>query len=212
MRVVIADDSALLREGLQLIFTEAGHDVVAAVSDGTELRAAALEHRADLHVVDVRMPPSHTDEGMRAALDIRKEWPDSKIMMLSQYIEVSYATELLAGGAGGTGYLLKDRVTRIESFLTSAADVAAGGTALDPQVVSGLMSARKDPLSVLTDRERELLALMAEGKSNVAIAEAMFVTLGTVEKHSQRVFTKLGLEQDHGENRRVMAVLTYLGL
>ena len=212
MRIVVADDSLLLREGLQLLLAEAGHEVVAAVGDGPSYVAATLEHRPDVGVVDVRMPPSHTDEGLRAAVEVRRAWPDARIMVLSQYVEVSYADELLASGNGGVGYLLKDRVSDIDDFLVALASVADGGTVLDPLVVAQLMSRRRDPLEGLTPREREVLALMAEGRSNAAIAEALVVTLGAVEKHTQRIFAKLGLLPDDGQHRRVLAVVRYLSL
>ena len=211
MRVVVADDSLLLREGLQLLLAEAGHQVVASVGDGPSFVAAMLEHRPDLGIVDVRMPPSHTDEGLRAAVDVRRAWPESRLMVLSQYVEVSYADDLLATGDGGVGYLLKDRVSDLDDFLGALAAVAAGGTALDPLVVRQLMGRHRDPLADLTPREREVLALMAEGRSNAAIAEALSVTLGGVEKHTQRIFAKLGLAPDDDTaHRRVRAVLTYL--
>lgn len=210
MRVVIADDSFLLREGLQLLLSEAGHDVIATVEDGDSFVTTALELRPDVCIVDVRMPPSHTDEGMRAAVNVRRQWPAARIMMLSQYVEVSYADNLLASGAGGVGYLLKDRVTAVDDFLDSMQRVATGGTALDPQVVTQLMARPKNPVSSLTPRESEVLAFMAEGLSNTAIASAMSVSLGGVEKHCQRIFAKLGLYVDETENRRVRAVLAYL--
>ncbi len=211
MRIVVADDSVLLREGLQLLLGEAGHDVVAAVGDGPGFVAAVLEHRPDLSLVDVRMPPSHTDEGLRAAVEVRRTWPDAKVMVLSQYVEVSYADDLLATGDGGTGYLLKDRVGDVDEFLAGLATVAGGGTVLDPLVVKQLMGRRHDPLADLTPREREVLGLMAEGRSNAAIAEALVVTLGGVEKHTQRIFAKLGLSpDDDSAHRRVLAVVRYL--
>lgn len=210
MRVVVADDSALLREGLQLILTEAGHDIIGAVGTGTEFVPLALELKPDVSVVDVRMPPSNTDEGMRAAVQVRQEWPDAKIMLLSQYIEVSYATELLASGAGGIGYLLKDRVTKVDDFVSALERVAAGGTALDPQVVAQFMAKPDQPLAELTPREQEVLGYMAEGLSNLAIGQAMVISRGAVEKHCRSVFQKLGLAQDESENRRVLAVLAYL--
>ena len=209
MRIVVADDSLLLREGLQLLLAEAGHEVVAAVGDGPSYVAATLEHRPDVGVVDVRMPPSHTDEGLRAAVEVRRAWPDARIMVLSQYVEVSYADDLLASGDGGVGYLLKDRVSDLDDFLAALATVAEGGTVLDPQVVAQLMSRRRDPLEGLTPREREVLALMAEGRSNAAIAEALVVTEGAVEKHTQRIFAKLGLLPDDAQHRRVLAVVRY---
>lgn len=211
MRVVIADDSFLLREGLQLLLAEAGHEVVASVADGPSFVAGMLDERPDLGVVDVRMPPSHTDEGLRAAVDVRRSWPAARLVVLSQYVEVSYADELLATGDGGVGYLLKDRVSDLDDFLGAVQAVAAGGTALDPLVVRQLMGRHRDPLADLTPREREVLSLMAEGRSNAAIAEALTVSLAGVEKHTQRIFAKLGLAPgDDTAHRRVTAVLTYL--
>ena len=212
MRIVIADDSLLLREGLQLLLTEVGHEVVAAVGDGPSFVEAVLTQRPDVALVDVRMPPSHSDEGLRAAVSVRAEWPEAKVMVLSQYVEVSYADELLGTGSGGVGYLLKDRVSAIDEFLDSVERVAAGGTVLDPQVVSQLMVRRRgdDPVSTLTPRESEVLGLMAEGRSNASIAQALVVSDGAVEKHTQRIFAKLGLPPDEGQHRRVLAVLAYL--
>jgi DNA-binding NarL/FixJ family response regulator len=210
MRIVVADDSFLLREGLQLLLTEAGHEVVAAVADGPSYVAASLEHRPDLGVVDVRMPPTHTDEGLRAAVELRRQWPQARLMVLSQYVEVSYADDLLAAGDGGVGYLLKDRVSDLDDFLAALTTVAEGGTVLDPQVVAQLMGRRRDPLVELTPREREVLTLMAEGRSNGAIADALTVTLGGVEKHTQRIFAKLGLLPDDAQHRRVLAVVRFL--
>jgi DNA-binding NarL/FixJ family response regulator len=210
MRLVVADDSVLLREGLQLLLAEAGHEVVAAVGDGPAYVAAMLEHRPDAGIVDVRMPPSHTDEGLRAAVEVRRTWPEARIMVLSQYVEVSYADELLASGEGGTGYLLKDRVGDVDDFLGSLTSVASGGTVLDPLVVQQLMGRRRDPLAELTPREREVLALMAEGRSNASIAETLVVSLGAVEKHTQRIFAKLGLLPDDAQHRRVLAVVRFL--
>jgi len=212
MRVVVADDSLLLREGLQLLLAEAGHDVVGSVGDGPSFVAAMLEHRPDLGIVDVRMPPSHTDEGLRAAVDVRRAWPESRLMVLSQYVEVSYADDLLAAGDGGVGYLLKDRVSDLDDFLGAVQAVAAGGTVLDPLVVRQLMGRNRDPLADLTPREREVLSLMAEGRSNAAIADALSVSLAGVEKHTQRIFAKLGLSPDDDTaHRRVVAVLRFLG-
>ena len=210
MRIALADDSLLLREGLQLLLTEAGHEVVAAVGDGPSFVEAALSLRPDLGLVDVRMPPSHTDEGLRAAVEVRRTWPAARMIVLSQYVEVSYAEELLASGDGGTGYLLKDRVSDIDEFLGAVQRVADGGTAIDPLVVTQLMRRNRDPLTALTPREAEVLGLMAEGRSNAAIAEAMVVSPGAVEKHTQRIFGKLGLLPDDTAHRRVLAVLAYL--
>lgn len=211
LRIVVADDSVLLREGLQLLLAEAGHRVVAAVGDGPAFVAAMADHRPDLGVVDVRMPPSHTDEGLRAAVEVRRARPDAPLLVLSQYVEVSYADELLAAGDGGTGYLLKDRVGDLEEFLTAMATVADGGTVLDPLVVRQLMTRRRDPVARLTEREREVLSLMAQGRSNAAIATALTVTLGAVEKHTQRIFAKLDLRpDDDSAHRRVLAVVRFL--
>lgn len=211
MRVVVADDSLLLREGLNLLLVEAGHDVVASVGDGPGFAAAMLAERPDLGIVDVRMPPSHTDEGLRAAVEVRRAWPQARIMVLSQYVEVSYADELLATGDGGVGYLLKDRVGDLDDFLAAIAAVAGGGTALDPLVVRQLMGRHRDPLADLTPREREVLALMAQGRSNAAIAAELSITLAGVEKHTQRIFAKLGLlPDDDTAHRRVEAVLAFL--
>ena len=211
MRVVIADDSLLLREGLQLLLAEAGHEVVGSVADGPSFVAAMLAERPALGVVDVRMPPSHTDEGLRAAVDVRRSWPEARLLVLSQYVEVSYADDLLATGDGGVVYLLKDRVSDLDDFLGAVQTVAAGGTVLDPMVVRQLMGRHRDPLADLTPREREVLSLMAEGRSNAAIADALSVSLGGVEKHTQRIFAKLGLSpDDDSAHRRVSAVLTFL--
>ena len=211
MRVVVADDSLLLREGLQLLLAEAGHDVVGSVGDGPSFVTAMLEHRPEIGIVDVRMPPSNTDEGLRAAVDVRRSWPEARLMVLSQYVEVSYADDLLATGDGGVGYLLKDRVSDLDDFLGALATVAAGGTALNPLVVRQLMRRNRDPLVDLTPREREVRSLMAEGRSNAAIAEALPVSLAGVEKHTQRIFAKLGLlPDDDAAHRRVAAVLRFL--
>ena len=210
MRIVVADDSVLLREGLQLLLVEAGHEVVASVADGPSLVTAVLTERPDLAVVDVRMPPTHTDEGLRAAVEVRRSWPGARLMVLSQYVEVSYADDLLTTGDGGVGYLLKDRVSDVDDFLDALVTVAGGGTVLDPQVVRQLMGRRRDPIAELTPRERQVLALIAEGRSNAAVAEELTVTLGAVEKHTQRIFAKLGLLPDDTAHRRVQAVLSYL--
>jgi DNA-binding NarL/FixJ family response regulator len=212
MRVVIADDAVLLREGLVRLLTEHGHDVVAAVGDGESLVEAIVAERPDISIVDVRMPPSHTDEGLRAAVTARQRVPRTPILVLSQYVEVSYADDLLADRDGAVGYLLKDRVAAIAEFLDAVGRVAAGGTVLDPEVVGQLLVRRRrdDPLRELTPREREVLALMAEGRSNTAIARAMVVSDGAVEKHVRNIFTKLQLPPDEEQHRRVLAVLAYL--
>lgn len=211
MRIVVADDSVLLREGLQLLLAEAGHDVVASVADGPSYVESMLALRPDVGIVDVRMPPSHTDEGLRAAVAVRRAWPQARMLVLSQYVVVSYADELLATGESGVGYLLKDRVSEVGEFLAAVAAVAEGGTALDPLVVRQLIDRRRDPLTALTPREREVLTLMAEGRSNAAVAEALTVTLGAVEKHTQRIFAKLGLSPDDDQShRRVLAVVGFL--
>lgn len=213
LRIVLADDAVLLREGLVRLLTDDGHQVVAAVGDGPALVEAVLTHRPDVAVVDVRMPPTHTDEGLRAAISVRAQLPGTPVLVLSQYVEESYAAELLADGAGAVGYLLKDRVARVEEFLDALARVARGATVLDPQVVSRLLAGqhRKAPLDALTPRERELLALMAEGHSNTAIARRLALSGSAVEKHIGNVFAKLGLPPDDSRHRRVLAVLAHLG-
>lgn len=212
MRVLIADDSALLREGLRLLLEDADHEVVGSAATGTELIARALELRPDLVIADIRMPPAHTDEGLRAAQEIRRSWPQAPIMLLSQYVVVSYATELIESGETATGYLLKDRVFDIRSFLDSVERVAAGGVAIDPDVVSQVItSRRRTPLDDLTGREREVLELMGEGMTNTGISQQLFISEGAVEKHTQRLFAKLGLSSDASVHRRVTAVLTLLG-
>jgi DNA-binding NarL/FixJ family response regulator len=212
MRVVVADDAVLLREGLVRLLTENGHDVVAVVGDGPSLVRAIVEHRPEVSIVDVRMPPSHTDEGLRAAVEARQLVPGSPVLVLSQYVEVSYADDLLADRRGAVGYLLKDRVAEITDFLDALARVAGGGTVLDPEVVAQLVTRRgRGPLDALTRREREVLALMAEGRSNTAIARQLVVTDGAVEKHVKNIFTKLDLPPDEEQHRRVLAVLAYLG-
>lgn len=210
MRIVVADDSVLLREGLQLLLTEAGHDVVDAVGDGPSLVSAALRLRPDVAIVDVRMPPSHTDEGLRAAVEVRAAWADAPIMVLSQYVELSYAEDLLGSGEGGIGYLLKDRVSDIDDFLAELETISHGGTVLDPLVVRQLMTRREDPIRSLTPREHEVLGLMAQGRSNSSIATKLVVSEGAVEKHTQRIFAKLGLYADQSAHRRVLAVLGFL--
>jgi DNA-binding NarL/FixJ family response regulator len=210
--VVVADDSVLLREGLVRLLTENGHDVVCAVGDGPSLVNAVEQHTPDVSVVDVRMPPSHTDEGLRAAVEARQRVPGSPVLVLSQYVELSYADDLLADRVGGVGYLLKDRVAAVAEFLDALERVASGGMVLDPEVVSQLLVRRRrnDPLKELTPREREVLALMAEGRSNVNIARALVIADGSVEKHVRNIFSKLTLPPDLEQNRRVLAVLTYL--
>jgi DNA-binding NarL/FixJ family response regulator len=213
MRVVIADDAVLLlREGLIRLVEENGHTVVAAVGDGPSLVEAIAEHKPDVSIVDVRMPPSHTDEGLRAAVEARTRVPGSPILVLSQYVEVSYADDLLADRLGAVGYLLKDRVSEVAEFLDALRRVAGGATVLDPEVVGQLLVRRRrdDPLRNLTPREREVLALMAEGRSNTAIARKIVVTDGAVEKHVRNIFTKLDLPPDDEQHRRVLAVLAYL--
>jgi DNA-binding NarL/FixJ family response regulator len=214
MRVVIAEDLALLRDGIAALLTDEGHTVLAAVSDAGALLAAAAKHRPDLAIIDVRMPPTQTDEGVRAAVELRRRQPEIGILILSQYVEERYATDLLSGGGRGVGYLLKDRVADVAEFLAAARRVAAGGTAIDAEVVAQLLSRRRraDVLDDLTPREREVLALMAEGHSNSSIAERLVVSNGAVEKHVRNVFLKLGLQQADEHHRRVLAVLTYLGV
>ncbi|MFJ9870773.1 LuxR C-terminal-related transcriptional regulator [Streptomyces sp. NPDC101165] len=211
MRVVIAEDNALLREGLVLLLSSVGHEVVAVVGSGPEILPALLEHRPDIAVLDVRMPPLFRDEGLRAALDARRYLPGLPVLVLSQYVEESYAAELLSGGAGGVGYLLKDRVGRVDEFLDALERVAGGGTSLDPEVVTELMTRREDsPLGALTPREREVLQLMAEGHDNTTIARSLVITERSVSKHIGNVFLKLGLPPSDSGHRRVLAVLAYL--
>jgi DNA-binding NarL/FixJ family response regulator len=212
LRVVVADDAVLLREGLVRLLAEDGHQVVAVVGDGPALVEAVLTHRPDVSVVDVRMPPTHTDEGLRAAITIRSKLPGAPMLVLSQYVEASYAGDLLADGAGAVGYLLKDRVAKVEEFLDALDRVAHGAAVLDPQVIAQLLAGqrRDDALAALTARERELLALMAEGHSNTAIAHRLVLSASAVEKHIGNVFTKLGLLPDDSQHRRVLAVLAYL--
>jgi DNA-binding NarL/FixJ family response regulator len=211
VRVVIAEDNVLLSEGLTLLLTRAGIDVVATVADGPSFVAAAAEYRPDIAIVDVRLPPSFRDEGVHAALAARRARPDLPILVLSQYVEMVYATELLAGGRGGIGYLLKDRVGRVEQFLDALRRVAEGGTALDPEVVAQLLTPRRDdPLAALSPREREVLALMAEGHDNTTIAARLVIVESSVNKHIGGIFAKLGLSQQDSGHRRVRAVLAYL--
>jgi DNA-binding NarL/FixJ family response regulator len=213
MRVVIAEDAALFREGLARLLTERGHEVVAAVGDADAMLAAVAEHRPDVAVADIRMPPTHTDEGLRAAIELRRDHPDTGVVVLSQYIETRYAARLLEGNAAGVGYLLKDRVADVTEFADALTRVAAGGTALDPEVVSQLMRASRHAhgVAALTARERDVLSLMAEGRSNAGIASALVVSAGVVEKHVASIFGKLDLPPSEADNRRVLAVLRYLG-
>ncbi|WP_298328996.1 response regulator transcription factor [Haloactinopolyspora sp.] len=211
MRVVLAEDSMLLREGLVRLLDEAGAEVVDAVGDGDALVSSVVEHRPDVAVVDVRMPPSFTDEGLRAALAARSQVPGTGVLVLSQYVEESYAGDLLASGEGGVGYLLKDRVSALADLSDALERVASGGTVLDPEVVAQLFARRrKDPLETLTARERDVLALMAEGRTNVAIARILVVSLGAVEKHISSILTKLDLAPSDDDHRRVLAVLAWL--
>jgi DNA-binding NarL/FixJ family response regulator len=216
MRIVIAEDSAVVRAGLAEILADSDHEVVAAVGNADDLLAAVAEHRPDVAVVDVRMPPGYTDEGLRAAIAIRRDHPQTGVLVFSQYIETRYTADLLGAasgaGAGGVGYLLKDRVGDVEEFVEALSRVAAGGTALDPEVVMQLLGAsrRNDALTTLTPREREVLALMAEGRSNAAIAEILVVSDRSVEKHVGNIFSKLGLAPSEADHRRVLAVLRYL--
>jgi DNA-binding NarL/FixJ family response regulator len=212
MRVVLAEDSVLLRAGLTKLLTDGGFDVVAAVADPDRLLAAVEEHRPDVVVVDVRMPPTHTDEGIRAALVIRRQYPKIALCVLSQYVEEQYATDLLSVDTAGVGYLLKDRVAQVSDFLDALRRVAAGGTALDPEVVAQLLVRRRtDPMERLTPREQDVLRLMAEGRSNSGITEALRVSHSAVEKYVSNIFTKLDLPPTDTDHRRVLAVLKYLG-
>ena len=213
LRVVIAEDSVLIGEGIARLIEESGGTVIAKVGDGEAFVEAVVEHRPDVSVVDVRMPPSQRDEGLRAAIEARRRIPGSPILVLSQYVERQYATELLADGAGGVGYLLKDRVGDIPEFMDALRRVARGGTALDAEVVAQLMvrSSADDPLSALTPRERDVLAAMAEGRTNVGIAKLLGISEGATEKHISNIFGKLELPDSQNDHRRVLAVLTYLG-
>jgi DNA-binding NarL/FixJ family response regulator len=212
LRVIVAEDSVLLREGVVRLLQEAGHEVVAQAGDPEELMRKVRAHKPDLAVVDVRMPPTQTDEGLRAAKEIRSELPECGVLVLSSYVEPTYAQELLADNAEGLGYLLKDRVSDLEDFAEAVARVGSGGSALDPEVVSQLMGRTRDddPLEELTPREREVLGLMAEGRSNGAIAEQLVVTERAVEKHVTSIFSKLGLTASNEDHRRVLAVLRFL--
>jgi DNA-binding NarL/FixJ family response regulator len=212
LRVLIAEDLALLRDGLSRLLRDNGFDVVDAVADGSALIHAAKRERPDIAIVDIRLPPTFRDEGLRAALELRETIPEMAILVVSQYVEHTYAAELLATGGGGIGYLLKDRIMNVDEFVDAVQRVAAGGTALDAEVVAQLFSRRrvKGPLERLTPRELEVLQLMAEGRSNAAIGAALVVTAGAVEKHIASIFTKLQLSQTGTDHRRVLAVLAYL--
>lgn len=212
MRVVIAEDSVLLREGLIRLLVDAGLDVVGTAGDADEALAVIAEQQPDIVVMDVRMPPTHTDEGLRAAIAVRQRWPRVAVLVLSQWVEERYATELLAGSTQGVGYLLKDRVADVRDFVDAVRRVGEGGTALDPDVVSQLLatSRHRSPLAALTPRETEVLRLMAEGRSNRAIAEALVVSDGAVEKHVSNIFMKLDLPVADSDHRRVLAVVRFL--
>ncbi len=213
MRVVIAEDSVLLREGIARLLEDAGHEVVGQAGDAVDLVRKVAAHKPDIAIVDVRMPPTHTDDGLRAALELRERVPETAVLVLSQYVEERYAHELIGGGAAGVGYLLKDRVADVERFVDAVARVGDGGSALDPEVVAQLLGRRRrdDPLEALTPREREVLGLMAEGRSNSAIAEELVVTERAVEKHVTSIFGKLDLPPTQQDHRRVLAVLRYVG-
>ena len=210
LRVAVADDSVLLREGLIRVLAEAGAEVVGGYGDADRLLADLPSLRPDLAVLDVRMPPTFRDEGVRAAIEIRRTHPRIGILLLSQYVEVAYAQELLASGSGGVGYLLKDRVASLAQLQDAVKRIAAGGTVLDPEVVSQLLGRRHDPLESLTPRELEVIGLMAEGRTNSAIAESLFISTGAVEKNVTSIFGKLGLEDSGSDHRRVLAVLAWL--
>jgi DNA-binding NarL/FixJ family response regulator len=212
VRVVVADDSVLLREGVVRLLEEAGFEVVAQAGDADDLMRKVRAHKPDVAVVDIRMPPTNTDDGLRAALTLREELPDTGVLVLSQYVEEGYAVDLLAEGGDGVGYLLKDRVGDVKLFTDAVVRVASGGSALDPEVVSHMLRRKRadDPLDELTPREREVLGLMAEGRSNKAIAEALVVTERAVEKHVTSIFGKLRLTASSEDHRRVLAVLAYL--
>jgi DNA-binding NarL/FixJ family response regulator len=209
LRIVIAEDAAIMRDGLTQTLARRGHEVVAAVSNAVELLRAVASHQPDVAVIDVRMPPTHTDEGLRAAIAIRRDHPGVGTLVFSQYIEAQAAAELLASSPGGVGYLLKDRVADVSDFIEAISSVARGGTVLDPEVVRQLFK-RTDSLGPLTARERDVLALIAEGRSNAAIATTLFISPGVVEKHVASIFAKLGLAPSDSDNRRVIAAIRYL--
>ncbi len=212
MRVVIADDSVLLREGIARILTDAGSDVVGQSEDADDLMLKVRSYTPDVAIVDIRMPPTHTDEGLRAAIAIREQYPDVGVLVLSQYVELGLAMQLLADSAEGAGYLLKDRVSDVDEFVGAVRRVAAGGSAIDPTIVSTLLGRRRQdvPVAALTPREREVMALMAEGRSNQGIADHLVITLRAAEKYVSSIFTKLGLPSTGSDSRRVLAVLLYL--
>jgi DNA-binding NarL/FixJ family response regulator len=212
MRIVIAEDAAIMRDGLTQTLTRRGHEVAAAVGDAAALLQAIEEHRPDVAIIDVRMPPTHTDEGLRAARVVRQDFPATGVLVFSQYVEARAAAELFAGGPAGVGYLLKDRVADVSDFIDALTQVARGGTVLDPEVVRQLLSAgpRGTALAALTRREREVLSLVAQGRSNAAIAGALFISPKVVEKHIASIFDKLGLAPSGTDNRRVIAAITYL--
>ncbi|MFN8224738.1 MAG: response regulator transcription factor [Gaiellales bacterium] len=213
MRVVVADDAVILREGLVRLLTELGIEVVGSAGDGSELLRLVAREQPDVAVVDIRMPPTHTDEGLRAAREIRSRWPGVGVLILSQHVRPAYALELLRGGAEGVGYLLKERVSDLEELRTAIERIASGGTALDPTVVSQFVSRQsrdRDPLADLSERELDVLKLMAEGRSNKAIGERLWITQHTVEKHVKSIFGKLRLPPTADDHRRVLAVVAYL--
>jgi len=212
MRIVIAEDSAILREGLAQLLAVRGHDVLAAVVDAPALLTAVAEQQPDVAIVDIRLPPGHTDEGLRAAIQLRREMPGVGVLIFSQYVETAFVAELLAGGSDGVGYLLKERVVQLDEFIDALHRVAAGGTALDPEVVTQLFgrSRHRDQLAELTARERTVLALMAQGRTNTAVAAALRVSERAVEKHVTNIFTKFDLVPSETDHRRVLAVLRYL--
>jgi len=212
MRIVIAEDAAIMRDGLTQTLTRRGHDVLAAVADAGALRRAVEQHRPDVAIIDVRMPPTHTDEGLRAAKEINQDFPEVGVLVFSQYIEARAAAELFASAPAGAGYLLKDRVADVSEFIDALTRIAQGGTVLDPEVVRLLLQAgrRADTLATLTAREREVLSLIAQGRSNAAIAAALFISPKVVEKHVANIFDKLGLAPSGSDNRRVLAAITYL--
>ena len=212
LRIVMGEDDVLMREGIARLLEDAGHEVVGQAGDAVDLVRKVSAHKPDIAIVDVRMPPTNTDDGLRAALELRERVPETAVLVLSQYVEERYAHELIGGGAAGVGYLLKDRVADVERFVDAVARVGDGGSALDPEVVAQLLGRRRrdDPLEALTPREREVLGLMAEGRSNSAIAEELVVTERAVEKHVTSIFSKLDLSPTVEDHRRVLAVLAYL--